>query len=657
MPGSIDPSFIMPLVQLADDNNVTREDESIHNRSNDNDDVLIQKQPTIAKEHTLDLPRVPSLEVPLLVSKNNESINKAINMCGGIKTVVNVLNSKQNINTQSKEQNDLELRFNDSSEFFNEHPITGKKVPFRDESIILKITMPKGTMNKNDGSIRKSLDSLTKDQYTVSPVGIVDRTIKFREMSDFQYRLNNAPTAKEFSQSFGDLDWNNLKEFIDSVPDNDKTPYDNIYNITIDRTNKFPSFDFQLPPAPKLSMVNFPHLYNYKSNPLATKKANGLTEVKGSYIKNYQLFVHDLNDDTHIPIKPHEKLEKDYNIAKETGTYPGTKSESQFFESLEKCLTILDRLFDKRPIWVKRHIDGIIPKDFHHTLKIALALKSYRFTMGPWRNTYIKLGIDPRTSSEYAKYQTEFFKIERKLLQSPMVKKNVPPPPPTVFESNIPMDIDTRFRFNGSEIPWYLMLQIDLLIDEPNIAEIYGKAEYLNKVNEITGWFNELDLTKIRRIVKYELGCLVQGNHEFNQYKLKYFKTMLYAKESMMTNGENDNTTNTDADGDVEMPDSLSSMANKEQEDVDDDDNGVAAGDVAEDILEGEESNDEGNVRVDSDGYDENDDNLENEDGDEMFDVTKASFKDIIERIDKFDPETAKRLHNNLNGVINESNI
>ncbi|CCD22961.1 transcription factor TFIIIC subunit TFC1 NDAI_0A08070 [Naumovozyma dairenensis CBS 421] len=643
--------------------------ESLEN-TNASDQQNDESTTAMAKEYTLDIPRIPSLELPLNVTSKSSSIHKAIDMCGGLSKVKEAFKEPGTVETQKG----LELYLNTGKNerhadiFFNEHPITGKRVPFRDDSIILKISMPKGTLSKHNGDIQASIASLDPNDYKVTPVSIVDNTIRFREMSDFQYRLDNVSSAKEFNDSFGTLDWSSLQNFVKSVPNMDSRPYENINNLIIDRTNLSSNSDFQLPPPPKFSMVGYPFLYKYKGNPLATKKSNGDSEVKKSYIKNYQLFLHDIGPIAKIPIEPHESLQKDYKIAQETQVYPGTKSDSGFYQSLKECLSILNKLFEKRPIWVKRHIDGLIPKEIHHTLKIALALVSYRFSMGPWRNTYIKLGIDPRTSPEYGKYQTEYFKIERKLLSNPSVKKNVPSPPPLCFESNVEGDIDSRFRFDGTQVPWYLMLQIDLLIGEPNIAEVYKNAKLLTEPSELTGWFTELDLVKIRRIVKYELGCLVQGNHEFNQYKLKYFKAMKFVKESLIPGQEGTEKQSTDADGDVTMDDSDNGPNNKDttpDEEEENDDNGVATGETDDVVLEDEEEAIEENVSITQETEKgkppkEEDDEEEEEEGDNIiddFDITNATFQDVMKHVSKFDPELAKKLYTNLNGLVPEEKL
>lgn len=628
---------------------------------------LVRLSPTpeysgaLAKEYTLDIPRIPSLELPLHVSSKPQSVTKAVRMCGGLQHVKEALNERRG---PEDAQKGLELYLNegkdsnDSDKFFNEHPIIGKRVPFRDESVVLKVQLPSGTMERFGGNVRKALASLNSKEVRVTPVAIVNHTIKFREMSDFQIRLDNVPSANDFKNSFGSLQWNNFKKYVESVPDNDSRPFENISSMTVNRNYKCPSSDFQFPPPPRFSMVGLPLLYKYTTNPFAKREANGTAEVSSTYIKNYQQFVHDIAEESSVPGKPHELLQKDFAAAEATGVYPGTKKESKFYESLMECLEILQRLFEKRPVWVKRHLDGIIPKHIYHTIKVALALVSYRFTTGPWRNTYIRLGVDPRASSEYAKYQTEYFKIERKMLRSPTASKNIPRPPPAVFESNNPGYIDSRFRFNGQQVPWYFMLQIDLLTEEPNIREVYENAKFLPQANELTGWFDELDLAKMRRIVKYELGCMVQGNFSFNKYKLKYYKNMLFVKESMITEQKKD------TEGDIEMEDSSSNKIsrgtvapNDLEEAEEDEDNGVATGEPDEVVLAAEEADEDENIRVDAPDHDVDADADADDADDEGFDPKSATFQEIIDRIAKTDLKTAQRLARDLNGLINETKL
>lgn len=348
------------------------------------------KRLVYAKEYTLDIPRIPTIEIPLKVSAEAQSVSKAVEMCGGLSNIKEVLSSR--------DEAGLELHLNPetdengSTDFFNEHPIIGRRVPNRDESVLLKISLPKGTLAKHNDNLRKAIESISdQKKLRVLPVAIINNSIRFREMSDFQIRLDNVPSAKEYKDSFQSLRWDNFKEYVEGIPDYDTKPFENLNSAIVDRNTRLPSYDWQLPPIPRFSMVNIPYVYKFRSNPYAKKSDSGESSVKGTYIKNYQQLVYDFNTETGIPTEPQLELQNIYKTAKETGVYPGTGKDLKFLEKLEQCLEIIQNLFEKRPIWVKRHIDGIVPIDLHPTLKVALSLCSYRFTKGPWRNSYIKL--------------------------------------------------------------------------------------------------------------------------------------------------------------------------------------------------------------------------------------------------------------------------
>ncbi|SCU97301.1 LAFA_0G10814g1_1 [Lachancea sp. 'fantastica'] len=622
----------------------------------------------LAKEYTLDIPRIPSVELPLKVSGSQASVVRAIEMCGGLHEVKKALNAHKDTHEGLELFLNREPKSDEPCTFFNEHPIVGRLVPQRNESIVMKVSLPRGTLKACGGDLRKALASLPSNKQKIVPVGIINNTIRFREMSDFQVRLDNVPSACEFNESIALQDWESIQQYVNSIPDQDTRPFENINNLVVNRNTQTPSTDFQLPPPPRLSMVNIPFIYKFRGNPYATKSSSGESTVRGTYLKNYQQLVHSFGESAEVPTAAHPSLQKDYQKAKETGVYPGSNKDSKFYEKLEQCIAILDEAFKTRPIWVKRHIDGLIPQDLHGTLKIALSLVSYRFTKGPWRNTYIRFGIDPRSSSQFAKFQTEYFKVESRLQKWPLAAKNIPQPPSKYYVSNKAGGIDTRFYFDGTNVPWYLMLQIDLLLEEQNIADVVAGATYLDKPTELTGWFQELDLTKIRKIVKYELGCLVQGNSQFSEHKLKFFKNMLYTKESMM----NTKDKSPDADGDIQMTNSNSTSEENDEimakdqanEEDEDDDNGVEAGELDDAVLEQEEEEAEEQEDIDFENLQfqppKSKSTGTEADGDSLnpnFDVTTASFKEIISQISQRDPDAAANLAKNFDGFVFESEL
>ena len=688
---------------------------------------------SLATEYTLDVPRIPSLQLPLNVLPNPRSVKNAIKMCGGIGKIkaafkeenpiqsqlglelylnANIEDStsdegeeeeeeeeeddntvlsdneddrnKHHINGEKVDDETLQLSKGQKRQqgkgkkqkqrgegmiqrqknlFFNEHPIRGKRAPYRDDSIILKITMPKGTLAKQNNSIRSALQSLDPKEYTVTPVAIVNNSIKFRELSDFQVRLDNVPAAYEYQTDFRSLDLKKIKKYVDSIPENDVSPQENVADIIIDRSLPSPASDYQLPPPPRFSLVGLPHRYMYKQNSFAVSKDDGTFRVSAYYVRNYQILVDDLDDSVKIPTKPDEALLRDYREAQRTGFYPGSTFGMGYLEALEECVELLNKLFSRRPVWVKRHLDGIVPERIHHTIKVALALVSYRFTMGPWRNTYIKLGCDPRSSNEYAKYQTEYFKIPRKMLDDPKIRKNIPEIPTLSFESNNPGDIDTRFEFDGTRIPWYLMLQIDLLTKEPNIAEVFNKVEYLPTPSPVSGWFTELDLFKMRSIMKYELICLAEGNHNFDKERIDFFKTVDHVSRRQLARNRLRGrggvpVAAADGEADVNMLAEEEETAEQQKGSSKQEDLGVEPKKDSEEskIGAGVENNVEGNDDDDDQGdvVREDEEELINEDV--YGDIRNGTFNDVISRVAELDPKTAEYLRQ-LDGFVDESNI
>lgn len=77
-----------------------------------------------------------------------------------------------------------------------------------------------------------------------------------------------------------------------------------------------------------------------------------------------------------------------------------------------ECVELLRKIFEERPICTRRVIRNLIPERLHYATKYALPQVSYYWRLGPWRDTCVKFGVDPRKSIEYAKYQVIAFKID-----------------------------------------------------------------------------------------------------------------------------------------------------------------------------------------------------------------------------------------------------
>jgi general transcription factor 3C polypeptide 5 (transcription factor C subunit 1) len=78
----------------------------------------------------------------------------------------------------------------------------------------------------------------------------------------------------------------------------------------------------------------------------------------------------------------------------------------------KECVDALRILFEKRPIWTRRALYNNFPKRLQTMVRFTMAHVAYMWRAGPWRDTCVAYGVDPRTDPKYRKYQSVFFQIE-----------------------------------------------------------------------------------------------------------------------------------------------------------------------------------------------------------------------------------------------------
>lgn len=126
-----------------------------------------------AKEHSLDIPHISCIEFPLKV----KNVEKAFDMVGGADNI---------IQSCLDDQVPLELRFTKN---IYEHPVNAKVN--KREHILIKISVPKKEFNENNRNIQKTLEQLHtngKKQMHITPLAIINKTFRFREMSSFNIK-------------------------------------------------------------------------------------------------------------------------------------------------------------------------------------------------------------------------------------------------------------------------------------------------------------------------------------------------------------------------------------------------------------------------------------------------------------------------------------
>ena len=82
-------------------------------------------------------------------------------------------------------------------------------------------------------------------------------------------------------------------------------------------------------------------------------------------------------------------------------------------ETMQRLIQRVELLMNDRPIWTRRALSNQIPTDEWLNLgRYVYQYVGYEFVSGPWRDTVVKFGIDPRRHPKYRIYQTMTFQID-----------------------------------------------------------------------------------------------------------------------------------------------------------------------------------------------------------------------------------------------------
>ncbi|TQS34159.1 hypothetical protein Golomagni_05468 [Golovinomyces magnicellulatus] len=90
----------------------------------------------------------------------------------------------------------------------------------------------------------------------------------------------------------------------------------------------------------------------------------------------------------------------------------GPPFELQDDPGVEELVKELRIVLDERPVWTRRSLTNRLRgSNYLFLLRAAIQFVAYQFKGGPFRDSIIKYGIDPRKDRKYRKYQTFFFKL------------------------------------------------------------------------------------------------------------------------------------------------------------------------------------------------------------------------------------------------------
>jgi general transcription factor 3C polypeptide 5 (transcription factor C subunit 1) len=324
--------------------------------------------------------RAVSVEHPCLV----KNVDKAIKMLGGGKAIKTFLH-------QDHTEKPINLSFHPDDPF--NKPILS--INCQTKNVLLAVTVPKRTGRKRKrGSAdpfvedleepppKKSasylLESLRANEaaYQIEPVASIPSLHIFRTMPDFTYSTSPSPFLDRFRSTILSFQYPLLQTF-------QLDPARGLENTEI------------IPP-PVLSTMAYPSNYSYRQNPAIKSFIDPTTGSRRLY-------------NTQAPLKIHtQKCQWDTPTSQVPTTIspsaPPLEAETHNFRGL---VTILRTIFARRPIWTRRGLANQFPPNAPIFLaKYAVAYVAYAMRSGPWRDCYVRLGVDPRSDPSYRKYQS-----------------------------------------------------------------------------------------------------------------------------------------------------------------------------------------------------------------------------------------------------------
>lgn len=462
-----------------------------------------------------------SVEHPCIV-KNAE---KAIDMLGGPIAIAQV------VQEGSDKTFALSFRPQDPT---SKTIIANKKSA---NNVLLKISVPKRTGRKRK---RGSSDPWTEDSttpatkkdakylvnsmadnvgsYKVTALSTIPTMHMWRSMPDFVYSTSHVKILQDAKDALLSQHYPSIKTF--EIP--------HTYGIEDTTT---------LPP-PIWSNQNMPQSYTYRQNPSVKVSHDPVTGR--SVIGN-----------TQAPPKTYTYQIAWDDVEYPTAVMPGITPLEKQTPIVRETVAALQALFEERPIWSRRALLNCLPSNLSafNVVRFCLGYVSFAIRSGPWRDTLVRLGVDPRTDPKYRVYQTIMLQLVPKANQlafapgvAPRKTHSYKPRPKIISATGETSDLptsaqiekkkmlDTRKAFQRkwthsenstshvfdgqSPLPpdgkvWQLCDFTDSqLVALRDIPEVYIRATCETRY---FGWYENGTNAKIRVVLKAKVEALAEG--------------------------------------------------------------------------------------------------------------------------------------------------
>ncbi|KAJ2684467.1 tau 95 subunit of transcription factor TFIIIC, partial [Coemansia spiralis] len=252
---------------------------------------------------------------------------------------------------------ELRYRYDDPAS----HPINGEITPT--ENLLLKVTRRVRRTRAGSG---QGPDE--KAQVQAEVVAVLDKTVRFRKLADFQYIVPRSDAIAQFAVLAGGIDIGAVKQLGAS----------GMFDETLGDTAGYV-------PAPFLDHRGWPAQYQpsaaggpsssdgaQQADGSARRRDAGRTAFHGIYTKF---------DAASVPVRASPAAEE------ERASVPDA--------ILQRAQSILD----EHPVVSRATMEALLPPSECGGLRqtVIMPMLAYLMDTGPWRNCWIRFGYDPRT--------------------------------------------------------------------------------------------------------------------------------------------------------------------------------------------------------------------------------------------------------------------
>lgn len=458
-----------------------------------------------ALAHELPTAHFYSIEYPGYVRP--ESVSTAVHSLGGQSSIDRAFRRGA-----PKEDALLELNLRPDNPF--SHPLPGDLVPTN--NVLLKIVKRRLKRPPDDDGSQKEITG----EYTAAAVGVIPKTARFRSMADFQYQPPQDDPLSKLRNAMTALDVEGIREYRFPQEREDYTTDDpSAMDVDVDpqlagRVHPEAQLSTQrsnlrLFPPPIFSRQGIPQNYNFKANPMSvptTVVDEKTGEEKKRLINKARWKGYGPTSvsfaEKGVPTKPPSNVEEVRN---------------QYDQTLVRRL---EELFQTRPVWTRaallNQFTAAQAREIHNS-KVFLPLTCYVFGDGPWRDTMVRFGYDPRQDPQARFYQKLYFRnLNHPIGRASVVSRRQESrnAVASMNRSSTEQARDDRRShiFDGvtltSETAAFQLCDITDSMLKQMIDE---EEDVRDSCNERDGWFTSRALERIKTVLRHRFFALLEG--------------------------------------------------------------------------------------------------------------------------------------------------